>query len=98
LIFYVDRITNVQRLCIPSNVIKAVFAIAHSTGHPGFQRCYQIITSSWYVHSLTRQLREYVRHCPECLILTLGSILAPPLSTKEAFEAAMSVTCKSRRE
>ena len=36
LIFYVDRITKVQRLCIPLNVVKEVFAIAYSNGHPGF--------------------------------------------------------------
>ena len=27
------------------------------------------MSSSWYIHGLTRELRNFIQHCPECLIL-----------------------------
>ena len=47
LIFHVDKILKSQRLCIPSSLVKKIFAITHGTnGHPGFQRCHEIVTAS----------------------------------------------------
>lgn len=69
LIYHVDLVTRVQRLCIPTSVTSDIFAIAHGQGHPGFQRCFEIISASYYIHRLRHQLRVYIRHCPECLIL-----------------------------
>ena len=69
LLFHVDKFTGHQRLCIPASLVKEILTIAHGSGHPGFQRCHQIVSSSWYIHGLTKQLRDFIRHCPECLIL-----------------------------
>lgn len=90
LIFHVDKISGSQRLCVPSNLVKEIFMIAHgnNNGHPGFQRCYEIVSTSWYIHGLTRLLRNFIRHCPECLILqtrrhspygSLQPISSPPV-------------------
>ena len=68
LIFHVDKFTGLERLCIPRPLVKDIFDIAHSEGHPGFERCYDIVSRSWYVHGLTRLLRDYIRHCPQCLV------------------------------
>lgn len=51
------------------NVVKDILAIAHGAGHPGFAKCYEMIQKSFYNRSLTRKLRAYIQHCPECLIL-----------------------------
>ena len=69
LIFHVDKSTGVKRLCIPGAVVKDVLAVAHTAeGHMGFARCYERVASSWYIRGLTRYLRDYLKHCPECLV------------------------------
>ena len=88
LIYHVDLVTGKHRLCIPTAVVPDILAVAHGNGHPGFQRCYEIISNSWYIRGLTKQLRTYIRHCPDCLILqtrrhqpygALQPISAPPV-------------------
>ena len=68
LIFHVDKFSGLRRLCIPKPLVKDIFDIAHNEGHPGFERCYEIVSKSWYIHGLTRLLRDYIRHCPQCLV------------------------------
>ena len=58
LIYHIDRFSGIRRLCIPASCVKDIFAIAHGNGHPGFARCYEIVTRSWYVRNLVRTLRE----------------------------------------
>ena len=88
LLFHINRMTGLQRLCIPSNLIQQILTLAHNNGHPGFQRCYVIVSSSWYIHGLVKHLRNFIRHCPECLILqtrrhapygSLNPISSPPV-------------------
>lgn len=69
LIFHRNKFSGVERLCIPQPLIKEVLAIAHGNGHPGFERCYDTVAKSWYIHGLTKHLRKYIRHCPDCLVL-----------------------------
>ena len=69
LLYHVNRITNVHRLCIPPSVAPDILAVAHEEAHPGFSRCYEIISRSWYVRGLTKLLRAFIRHCPQCLAL-----------------------------
>lgn len=69
LLYHVDRITGMQRLCIPLKVAPEVIAIAHGEGHPRFAKCHKIILKSWYIRGLTSQLCAYIRHCPQCLIM-----------------------------
>ena len=69
LFYHVNRITNVHHLCIPPSVAPDILAVAHGEGHPGFSRYYKIISRSWYVCGLTKLLRTFIRHCPQCLAL-----------------------------
>ena len=69
LIFHVDKATGARRLCIPDAVVKDILDIAHTAeGHLGFARCYDRVSSSWCIKGLTRYLRDYLKHCPECLV------------------------------
>lgn len=67
LLYQVDRTTGVHRLAIPPTVSTEVITIAHGEGHPRFSRCYEIISRSWYIRGLTKLLRTFIRHCPQCL-------------------------------
>ncbi len=69
LIYHLDRVTGVRRLCIPPAVAPDLLAIVHGEGHPGFARCHEIISRSWYIRGLTKLLRAFIRHCPQCLAL-----------------------------
>ncbi len=69
LLYHINRLTNVHRLYISPSVASDILAIAHGEGHPGFSRCYKIITRSWFIHGLTKLLRAFIRYCPECLAL-----------------------------
>ncbi len=69
LLYHVNRLTNVHRLCIPPSVATDILGIAHGEGHPGFSRCFEIISRSWFIRGLTKLLRSFIRHCPECLAL-----------------------------
>lgn len=44
LIFHLDRLTSICRLCIPPFVAPELLAIAHKKRHFGFLRCYEIIS------------------------------------------------------
>ena len=46
LLFHVNRLTGVHCLCILLSVVPDIFVIAHGEGHPGFARCYEIISRS----------------------------------------------------
>lgn len=69
LLYHVNKLTGVHRLCVPPSVAPDILAIAHGEGHPGFARCYKIISRSWFVKGLTKLLRSFIRHCPQCLAL-----------------------------
>ncbi len=69
LIYHLDRVTGIRRLCIPPAVAPDLLAIAHSEGQPGFACCHKIISRSWYIWGLTKILRAFIRHCPQCLAL-----------------------------
>lgn len=48
LLYYVNMLTGVHCLYIPPSVAPNILAIAYGEGHPGFSRCYKIITYSWF--------------------------------------------------
>ena len=88
LLYHVNRLTNVYRLCIPPSVALDILGIAHGEGHPGFSRCYEIVSCSWYIHGLMKLLCSFICHCPQCLALQtrqhlpyglLQSIESPPV-------------------
>ena len=70
LIYHVDKYTGHYRVCVPNidNLVKEILQVAHGDGHPGYNRCLETVSKSWYVRHLAKQLREYLRHCPQCLV------------------------------
>lgn len=69
LIFYIDKVIGVRRLYIPDTVVKDVLEIAYTAErHLRFTRYYKRVATSWCIKGLTRYLREYLKHCPKCLI------------------------------
>lgn len=60
LLYHVDRITGVCRLCILPAVSKNVIAIAHGERYPGFTCCRKIVSRSCFIKRLTRILRVYI--------------------------------------
>lgn len=66
LLYYKDAAKG-YRLCIPSNLHKEVFSLAHdSMGHPGYTGTHEKLTESLYIHDLSKHLHDYIRHCPQC--------------------------------
>ena len=56
-------------LCIPQGLIGEVLEITHTkAGHPGFERTFERAVGSWYICRLGRHVRDFLHHCPECLV------------------------------
>ena len=43
LLFYINQMIGLQRLCIPFNLVKDIISLTHNNGHLGFIRCYKIV-------------------------------------------------------
>ena len=69
LIFHRNKDTGLERLCIPQGSVKQVLEIAHGNGHPGFERTVDTVAKSWYIRHLSKHIHDYIKHCPECLVL-----------------------------
>ena len=69
LIYHLDCVTGIRRLCILLAVAPDLLAIVHDKGHSGFACCHKIISRSWYIRGLTKILRFFICHCPQCLAL-----------------------------
>ena len=67
LIYYVDQMTDVKRLCISKNCVRKILDIAHNNEHIDYVRIHDIIIRFWYIHELIKILRKYIQHCFECL-------------------------------
>ena len=68
LIYYVSG-DGRERLCIPQAMEKDVFHMAHDlSNHGGFHRSYDRLSSSVYIRQLSRRLRSYIMHCPDCQV------------------------------
>ena len=63
-----DHAFQPARLCIPWPVVQDILQISHDQSHPGFTKCYELISSSYYICGLTRYLRAYLHHCPKCQV------------------------------
>lgn len=64
LIYHLNCLTGICHLCIPPTLAPELLSIAHGEGHPGFLRCHEIISRSWYIRGLTKLLRAIIRYCP----------------------------------
>ena len=71
LIYHVNNLIDLRRLCISSNCVKDILSIVHEQDHSNFARCLEIIFKAWYVRELIRHLRVFIRHCSECLVLQI---------------------------
>ncbi len=67
LLFHINRLINVYRLCIPLSVTPDILAVAYGKSHLGFSHCYEIITRFWFIHGLTKLLSTFICHYPQCL-------------------------------
>lgn len=68
LLYFVDPITQAEKLCIPSSMQQEVFEMAHDRHlHQGYHRAYERIQSSMFIRKLAKNLRKYIRYCPACL-------------------------------
>ena len=68
LIYYIDQISSVRRLCVPKDCVKNILNIAHENDHSEYVKTHDIIIKSWYIHDLIKLLKKYIQHCSECLI------------------------------
>ena len=61
--------SGTPRLCIPQGLVGEVLEIAHTkAGHPGFERTFERAVGSWYIRRLGCHVRDFLHHCPECLV------------------------------
>ncbi len=69
LVFFVQRKAGQERLCIPPSVEKDIFELCHDRQfHAGFHRAYEKVAASFFIRQLTKRLKAYVAHCPQCLL------------------------------
>lgn len=69
LLYYEDQMDNRLRLCIPRKLLKEVLQLAHdSEAHYGINKTYGRLLSSFFAPSLLRKVRQYISHCPKCMI------------------------------
>lgn len=67
LIYYTNFDDGRERLCVPNALEKEIFELAHDRQHHGgFHRTYDRVASSLYLRHLSKHLRTYIDHCPEC--------------------------------
>lgn len=71
LIYHINDIIDLRRLCVFQSCINHIFKIAHENDHSDFIRCFQIISRAWFIRNLSKQLRTYIKHCFECFILQI---------------------------
>ena len=70
LIYYIDPVNARRRLYIPKTLEKDIFSITYNEYiHAGFHRAYDIIIASVYIRNLSRRLKIYITHYPQCQLL-----------------------------
>ena len=85
-----DHAFDGMRLCLPGDraCLKTFFDTAHSESHVGFAKMFEVISRQWFIRSLSRQLRDYLRHCSKCQLYqtrrhmehgSLQPITSPPM-------------------
>jgi hypothetical protein len=69
LIYHVNKSIEEKRLCISFEYVSNILAIAHDQDHSEFDVCFEIITRFWYIKRLIKALRQYIKHCSQCLTI-----------------------------
>ena len=59
-----------RRFCVFQSLITKIFDTVHESNndHSNFDKCYERIFSFYFIRELSKQLRDYLRHCSECQI------------------------------
>ena len=57
-----------RKLCISHSMIKNILKMIHNENHDDFARCYEKISTFYYIKDLIQYLREYFKHCSKCQI------------------------------
>ena len=57
-----------RKLCISHLMIANILKIIHNENHDDFARCYEKISTSYYIRNLIKYLREYLKHYLKCQI------------------------------
>ena len=57
-----------RKLCISYSIVANILKIIYNKNHEDFARCYEKISTFYYIRSLIKYLREYFKHCFECQI------------------------------
>ena len=77
----------VHCLCIPQACLGELFKLAHGDqGHPGFKKISHILMG-FCIHQLSKHLREYICHCPECKVYQTHHHL--PFGSMQPIEAPL---------
>ena len=63
-----DHAYESRQLCISYLMIKDILDIAHNDEHSRFARCFDKISTFWYIRDLSKHLRDYLKHCSQYLI------------------------------
>lgn len=72
LISHKDKFTGMRRLCIPESCLTEIFQPLHGgKSHPGFAKSFDLAQRAWYIRNLSKHLRAYIKHCPECQLLQI---------------------------
>jgi hypothetical protein len=57
------------RLVIPKGLHQAFLQLAHDrNNHAGIDRTYQRLRTNYFIKSMAKVVKDYVSHCPSCLI------------------------------
>lgn len=69
LLYHIDKLIELRRLCIFDSCIENFMKIAHDNDHFEFVRCFDMIFQTWYVRNLIKALRNYIKHGSKCFVL-----------------------------
>ena len=61
-----DHAFEPKRLCLPESVVGEILNMTHGQGHPGYGKLYEMINAAYMIKGLSKKLRQFLRHCPEC--------------------------------
>ena len=71
LLYHTDKLTDFKRLFIFSSCIKNILQITHDDDQSEFAKCFEIVSKAWYIRELIKHLRNFIRHCLQCLTLQI---------------------------
>lgn len=72
LLYHINRLIGVYHLYISLFIASNILATtAHKKDHLSVISCKKIIIHFWFISDLTKLLRSFIYHCPQCLVLQI---------------------------